>query len=106
MSKLETSETTEIHKKGRRKESENHINRKVATTVIIGDSMVNNLQCWKIRKPLSKVLVIFNPGFQGGPGRKFHIPHLEYWKCLHTRNDEVWFEIPYAVIKCSEQMYA
>ena len=50
MSELETFETTEIHKEGRRMESENHINRKAATTVIIPDSMVKNLQSWRMRK--------------------------------------------------------
>ena len=43
MNKLEITETTRIHKKGRHKESEKRINRK-QQQVIIGDSMVKNMQ--------------------------------------------------------------
>ena len=65
MNKLDTNGTTEIHKKGRRKESEIHINRKAATTVIIGDSMVKNVQSWRMRKSLSKTEKVYVKSFPG-----------------------------------------
>ena len=65
MNKLETTETTEIHKKERRKESENHVNRKAATTVIIGDSMVKNVQSWRMRKSLSNTEKVYVKSFPG-----------------------------------------
>ena len=65
MKKLETTETTEIHKKERRKESENHVNRKAATTVIIVDSMVKNVQSWRMRKSLSNTEKVYVKSFPG-----------------------------------------
>ena len=62
MNKLES---TEIRKKGRHKESENHINRKAATTVIIGDSMVKNVQSWRMRRSLSNEEKVYVKSFPG-----------------------------------------
>ena len=62
MNKLES---TEIRKKGRHKESENHINRKAATTVIIGDSMVKKVQSWRMRRSLSNAEKVYVKSFPG-----------------------------------------